>query len=451
MIGKQPHMQHLPPGITAAQAGSAYAGPVPAVAGSLSDGFSHIGLLLLPPALFLLAMSGGYTLSEPSPYEFLFLLVLALTILSNAPLTLVLALPALFLAMNMAGALIAIAYLPPDEEPIQYVSITLYLNLTAITLAMAVASGPVRMLPPIRWGYTIGAIGAALCGIAGYFDIAGLGEAFTHADRASGPFADPNVFGPFLVFPAAFLLVDILRGGFQRALFAIVPLTILTIAILLSFSRGAWLHFAITTLVTVMLVYITNGTVMSRMRVIVTGTVAIAAATALLVGLLSVPAVGELFTERARIVQPYDVDQSTGRFDTQAEAIGEITKYPMGYGAYEFAHEFGLAPHNVYLKVLTSNGWLGGFGYIAFVLATIIAGFHAATSPTPWRMFSLVAFATFLGVAIEGLVIDSDHWRHFYLIAGLIWGCLAGQHILRRKLAEAGAGAPVQAVQTRRA
>ena len=428
------------------QAGMAFAG-----GSGLADGLSRVGLTVLPLTLFLLALSGGFTLTEPAPYEFFFLAVLATTLLSNPPLTMAMGLPLLFLGMNMAGALFAIAYLPPAREPLQYVSITLYLNLSALVIAIAVAAGPLRMLPAIRFGYTLGALGAALCGIAGYFNVAGLEETFTAAGRASGPFADPNVLGPFLVFPAAFLLVDILRGGFGRVMLALVPLAILTVAVLLSFSRGAWLHFAVTMAVTVTMIYVTNGTIMSRMRVIVTGTVAIAAATALLVGLLSVPAVGELFTERARIVQPYDVDQSTGRFDTQAEAIGEITRYPMGYGAYEFAHEFGLAPHNVYLKALTSNGWLGGFGYISFVLATIIAGFHAATSPTPWRIPALVAFATFVGVAIEGLVIDTDHWRHFYLVAGMIWGCLAGQHVLQRKLAEAGDGAPFQAVQTRRA
>ena len=25
-------------------------------------------------------------------------------------------------------------------------------------------------------------------------------------------------------------------------------------------------------------------------------------------------------------------------------------------------------------------------------------------------------------MAVEGLVIDSDHWRHFYLIMAMIWG-----------------------------
>jgi hypothetical protein len=33
-----------------------------------------------------------------------------------------------------------------------------------------------------------------------------------------------------------------------------------------------------------------------------------------------------------------------------------------------------------------------------------------------------VLVAAFIGMALEGVVIDSDHWRHFYLIMAMIWG-----------------------------
>jgi hypothetical protein len=33
-----------------------------------------------------------------------------------------------------------------------------------------------------------------------------------------------------------------------------------------------------------------------------------------------------------------------------------------------------------------------------------------------------VLVAAFFGMALEGLVIDTDHWRHLYLIMAMIWG-----------------------------
>jgi len=35
--------------------------------------------------------------------------------------------------------------------------------------------------------------------------------------------------------------------------------------------------------------------------------------------------------------------------------------------------------------------------------------------------------AAFLGMVLEGLVIETDHWRHFYLIMAMIWGLAIAQ------------------------
>ena len=37
----------------------------------------------------------------------------------------------------------------------------------------------------------------------------------------------------------------------------------------------------------------------------------------------------------------------------------------------------------------------------------------------------LVAYACFVGNVCEGLIIDIDHWRHFYLLMALVWGMMA--------------------------
>jgi hypothetical protein len=36
-----------------------------------------------------------------------------------------------------------------------------------------------------------------------------------------------------------------------------------------------------------------------------------------------------------------------------------------------------------------------------------------------------ICYASFVPLAIEGIIIDTDHWRHFYLLLGLIWGMMA--------------------------
>jgi hypothetical protein len=44
---------------------------------------------------------------------------------------------------------------------------------------------------------------------------------------------------------------------------------------------------------------------------------------------------------------------------------------------------------------------------------------------TPWQPYLITAVAAFAGEMAEGVVIDTDHWRHFFLLLGMIWGLAA--------------------------
>ena len=61
--------------------------------------------------------------------------------------------------------------------------------------------------------------------------------------RALGVFKDPNVFGPFLIWPALFVIERMLTRRIGCSISRAVG--ILLFGLLLSFSRGAWFHFAV--------------------------------------------------------------------------------------------------------------------------------------------------------------------------------------------------------------
>jgi O-antigen ligase len=81
--------------------------------------------------------------------------------------------------------------------------------------------------------------------------------------------------------------------------------------------------------------------------------------------------------------------------------------------------------HNVYLTVLLSAGWLGGGVYWIMVALTLVLGFRHALKATETRTLFLVVFATFAATVFEGVIVDTDHWRHFYLLMAIIWGSMA--------------------------
>jgi hypothetical protein len=52
--------------------------------------------------------------------------------------------------------------------------------------------------------------------------------------------------------------------------------------------------------------------------------------------------------------------------------------------------------------------------------------------PAPWQPYLIAAYAGFVGEAGEGFIVDTDHWRHFFLLLGRIWGLSAASINLRR-------------------
>ena len=139
------------------------------------------------------------------------------------------------------------------------------------------------------------------------------------------------------------------------------------------------------------------------------------------------------------LLQLYDAGE-TGRFGTQLRSIGVLLEQPFGLGPYAFGDRYGQDPHNVYLNAFATYGWLGGLSYLGFVAMTWLTGLRTVLLKVPWQAFHIAVFATYTGAVLEGLLIDSDHWRHYFLLAGLIWGLSAATLGYRR-----GVETPVQA------
>jgi hypothetical protein len=55
-------------------------------------------------------------------------------------------------------------------------------------------------------------------------------------------------------------------------------------------------------------------------------------------------------------------------------------------------------------------------------LLTIGLGLRQVVRDRGGDGISAALTAAFIGMAFEGAVVDTDHWRHFYLIMAMIWG-----------------------------
>ncbi|MEZ5843186.1 MAG: hypothetical protein R3D27_05560 [Hyphomicrobiaceae bacterium] len=402
---------------------------VPVIARSALPATEQPNLLrsLVLATVFLAVATSGIVFAEPAPVDVLTLgLVIALPIMRLVRVTpLLVGYLAGWLVVAAAAFVASLQAMDPHVATV-HTAISLYLSVASFVIAGFVAVRPQRHIRLLLDAYLVAALIAAVFGLAGYFELVpGAGELFTRFDRATGAFKDPNVFGPFLVPAMIYLVHKVLTRPLLRTVVPLVLLAFLGLALVVSFSRGAWINLAIAGSVYWLITLATTNSAIRRLQLIASLGFGLLAAGAALVGALQIDSVARMFDERAAILQSYDVGPE-GRFGGQSKAIETILDNPLGIGALNFTgfvhHEDA---HNVYLSMLLNAGWAGGLFYLALVVATLGIGFSHALKRTPTQGHFAVVYACLAAVALEGLIIDTDHWRHFYLLMGVVWGLMA--------------------------
>ncbi len=235
------------------------------------------------------------------------------------------------------------------------------------------------------------------------------------------------MLGAFLVLPMLFALQSVVCDGFGKSLRNAVAFGIMALAILLAFSRAAWGQLAITSAFMLTLMVLTSPTRAQRSRIIATALTATVIVALLLAVLLSLDSIADMFKQRASFDQSYD-EGRFGRFGRHILGAQMALDLPFGIGPLQFTRFFPEDTHNSYLNAFMSGGWISGICYPALVFITLILGFRHVFTRVPWQRTYLAIFAAYLGTIGESFIIDTDHWRHFWMMLGAMWGMFAAAH-----------------------
>lgn len=407
---------------------------IPAAPQGAASEAPRLAETFLCAALFVTVLSSFYVLRQPAPYEGLVALLGLTCIAARVPVDRGV-LPLIYLLLILQCAGIASAF-PVIDHPdvLHFVSISTYLSVTAVVFACLLTRNTGPRFAVLRAAYVLAAVIASLIGIGAFFKLIPGADSFLLHGRAVSTFKDPNGFGQFLVPPMLLLIERVLEG--VARLRHIVAMAIIGVALLLVFSRGAWGHLAVSTLVMVGLFLLITRSRSERKRLVTLVVAAILVGAATMTALLSNETVGEMLLQRARLLQEYDIGSSGSRFNIQEKSIEEILDHPNGMGPWIFGNRYGLVSHNSYLGTLLNHGWLGGIAYLALTLVTFAAGFKASLVRTPWQLSTVAIYATFVGYAFQSLLVDTDHVRPYYLILGTVWGLIAAtmRHKARAQL-----------------
>ena len=369
---------------------------------------------------------GGFVINEPSPYELAFFLVLGCAMFAGFGLhrsTLgLLVLFAAFVPFAIVGGF-QVRYNDLSDTLI-FQAVTIFLLFTGYFVANYVADAPQTRMRIIIGAYVATAVLAAVLGTLGYMGLIPGAGLFTRYGRAKALFNDPNVFGPFLILPAMYVLQRVLLADRRRALIAAGLFLILAVGVFASFSRAAWGHLAISAMIVFVCNFFLVAHAAEKVRMLLIAMAGIMVMVVGLAGLLSIPQVASLFELRAAS-QTYD-EGETGRFGRQGYAFEIALSNPLGIGPNEFNKmRVSELPHNSYVNFALVYGWGGGLVFVLLMATTLWRCARFVVRPGPNRLLLIPLVSVFVPLAGEAAIIDMDHWRHLFLVIGLIWGVTA--------------------------
>jgi hypothetical protein len=376
--------------------------------------------------LWLMGFAGAFVFVEPSPYEVVgvfAIIVFAMTGLAFRAALMPLVMLLVLLNIGYAMALINVIDKP---KLLTWVLVSVFLAGTAIVYAAILGTNTQARLNWLMRGVLAAGVIASLVAIGAYFRLfGGLSDMFVLFGRARGTFNDPNVLGAFLVLPGMVAFQRVLSGRLTSVVGSGILLLIMMAALFLSFSRAAWGQFVFAGLLLMAMTFLTSRSASERFRITLIAIVGVVAVVALLAVLISIGQVADLLKERASLEQSYDIGP-LGRFGRYILGFGLALERPIGIGPLQFSAVLGSEdPHNSFLNAFMSGGWLGGVAFLTLTMVTVAYGFRYAFLRTPWQSGYHVIYVTYLGIVAESVIIDIDHWRHYFLVLGVLWGLIA--------------------------
>lgn len=373
-------------------------------------------------ALFIVC--GAIAFIQPSPYDLLSLVVMPLWFIGGFRVRRgVVPFVVLIVLYDLAGFIALVPYWN-EHDPRIFMLRSLYLTVTAVFFVLFFSERTSERIALCLKAFAASTIIGAVAAIAGYFDLGNTADIFARYGRAAGTFKDPNVLGSYLIMGALYFLQSLIFGRGRLLVLFFALFLVDLVGILLSFSRGseAASFVAISTMVA--LTFVTTHESAKRWRIVAWVAGALLAGALVLFAVLSIGSVHQLFL--ARFQAPGE-EYRDPRFLNQLHALPMLLSRPNGFGPLRFRLWFYLDPHSSYVNAFASYGWFGGFTFLTIIGTTMFVGFRLALTRSPFQRLALVVWPALMVLLLQGFQIDIDHWRHVYLMLGMVWGMEAAR------------------------
>jgi len=351
-----------------------------------------------------------WTLPRPAPADVLFIIAFLPSLLINPSATRqALIFVALILVWTFSVFISSIDVLSDPAVQFQLLAHT-FVAALGVTACLVSLSWNERNFHTFMKVYLGACCIAATLGLVGFI---GQVDLLLYDDRAKGLFDEPIAFGAFLL-PGVFASLYMLN--YRRGLiFPLIALVLCLAGVLLSFSRADIVSLAIVG--PLYFIVLNRDRPKRAVAILVMGALAVAVLT--IVAVLSFPGFEQKLLSRATLAEPYDVGRG-GRYDRYLRSIPMILDNPLGLGMLQIDKYFPEPIHNVFLSSFLNYGWVAGVVWILLTVVSFkvaIGNERATKSPVAvWLSFSVLAQLPC------GMLQQVEHWRHLWLLLGLLWG-----------------------------
>jgi O-antigen ligase len=143
----------------------------------------------------------------------------------------------------------------------------------------------------------------------------------------------------------------------------------------------------------------------------------LAVAGVVLVASIQVTGQLDFLKERAQF-QTYD----NQRFGAQSGGIRVGERHPIGIGPGQFELVEPISAHSTYVRALAEEGVIGFVVLVALLYGTLLMALRNAVKGWDTHgIGSTALLAAWAGILANSVFVDTLHWRHLWLVAGLIW------------------------------
>lgn len=381
---------------------------------------------------FLAVGSSFYVVVEPAPTDLVFI-ILGIFVVLKPGLPLIRNAGLFWLFGLTVCSILSLAGSAELVKSLVYVAVTIYLFAAWYIIVVLLRYYGFAYWQLLKRSYLIAALAAALIGFVSHFSTVFVGvmgmTPIYYGTRIQASFKDPNVYSPFLCSAFLVVLSSLLTGENSKRsqLLCFGMAGLFALEIIGAFSRAGYVNalIGIVVLLGLHIVVIRSAKRMPRILAITVSTLVIVVPVALLI--IDSLGLSEYLMQRLQR-QGYD----DHRFSGQSLALQVISEKPLGVGPGQAANALGIGTHNVFLRIAIENGVMALICFVGFLLYVFWTAFRGTMRrSSPYRDVYAMSLAVLTGISVNSLVIDSLHWRFFFLFLAIPIGLSQRERLLK--------------------